>query len=47
MTDGKRVLLKLSGDALIAADGYWLNPQTLTTLAADLKSAVDAGFRMQ
>ncbi|WP_460450960.1 UMP kinase [Alsobacter sp. SYSU BS001988] len=46
MTDGKRVLVKLSGEALIAADGYWLNPQTLTTLAADLKSAVDAGFRI-
>ncbi|WP_406857512.1 UMP kinase [Alsobacter sp. KACC 23698] len=46
MSDGKRVLVKLSGEALIAADGYWLNPQTLTTLAADLKSAVDAGFRI-
>lgn len=46
MIVGKRVLVKLSGEALIAADGYWLNPQTLTTLATDLKQAVDAGFEI-
>ena len=34
-----RVLVKLSGEALIAPDGYWLNPQTLTTLAEDLVAA--------
>ncbi|PSC06460.1 UMP kinase [Alsobacter soli] len=46
MIVGKRVLVKLSGEALIAADGYWLNPQTLTTLSQDLKQAADAGFEI-
>ena len=30
----RRVLVKLSGEALIAPDGYWLDPQTLAALAA-------------
>ncbi len=29
----RRVLVKLSGEALIAPDGYWLDPQTLAALA--------------
>jgi uridylate kinase len=40
------VLVKLSGEALIAPDGYWLNPQTLSGLAADLASASQAGFQI-
>ena len=28
-TRSRRVLVKLSGEALMAPDGYWLNPQTL------------------
>ena len=42
----KRVLVKLSGEALIAADGYWLAPSTLTTLAADLSVAARAGYEL-
>jgi uridylate kinase len=41
-----RVLVKLSGEALIAPDGYWLNPQTLTTLAEDLVAASKAGYEL-
>jgi uridylate kinase len=42
----RRVLVKLSGEALIAPDGYWLNPQTLSALAADLALASRAGFEI-
>jgi uridylate kinase len=42
----RRILVKLSGEALIAPDGYWLNPQTLSTLAADLAAARLAGFEL-
>lgn len=42
----RRVLVKLSGEALIAPDGYWLNPQTLSALAADLALASGAGFEI-
>jgi uridylate kinase len=42
----QRILVKLSGEALIAPDGYWLNPQTLSVLAADLAAAVTAGFEI-
>jgi uridylate kinase len=42
----RRVLVKLSGEALIAPDGYWLNPQTLSALAADLAAASRAGFEI-
>ena len=41
-----RVLVKLSGEALIAPDGYWLNPQTLTTVAEDLVAASKAGYEL-
>ena len=37
----KRVLVKLSGEALIAPDGYWLNPQTLIQLAAGSRRRSD------
>lgn len=42
----RRVLVKLSGEALIAPDGYWLNPQTLSTLAEDIAQAVGQGFEI-
>jgi uridylate kinase len=44
MAKNQRILVKLSGEALIAPDGYWLNPQTLTELAEDLAAATRAGF---
>lgn len=46
MTGFKRVLVKLSGEALLAPDGYWLHPQTLSTLAADLAAASAAGYEI-
>jgi uridylate kinase len=42
----RRVLVKLSGEALMAPDGYWLHPQTLAGLADDLARATAAGFEI-
>ena len=39
----RRVLVKLSGEALMAPDGFWLHPQTLAALAEDLAAATRAG----
>ncbi len=39
----RRVLVKLSGEALMAPDGYWLHPQTLAGLAEDIAAATRAG----
>jgi uridylate kinase len=40
------VLVKLSGEALMAPDGYWLHPQTLATLADDIAAATRSGFEI-
>jgi uridylate kinase len=42
----RRVLVKLSGEALMAPDGYWLHPQTLSLLAADIARAAKSGFEI-
>jgi uridylate kinase len=42
----RRVLVKLSGEALMASDGYWLDPQVLSALAQDIASATRAGFEI-
>jgi uridylate kinase len=42
----RRVLVKLSGEALMAPDGYWLDPQLLSTLAQDIAAATKAGFEI-
>jgi uridylate kinase len=42
----RRVLVKLSGEALAAPDGYWLSAQTLSTLADDLGRATQAGYEL-
>jgi uridylate kinase len=42
----RRILVKLSGEALMAPDGYWLDPQTLAGLAEDLAQATRAGFEI-
>ena len=42
----KRVLVKLSGEALAAPDGYWLYPQTLASLAEDLAETTRLGFEL-
>ena len=46
MRQVKRVLVKLSGEALMAPDGYWLDPQTLSGLAHDLAAATRDGFEI-
>ena len=46
MSEFKRVLVKLSGEALLAPDGYWLHPSTLMTLAADLAEASRMGIEL-
>ncbi|KAA2237018.1 UMP kinase [Salinarimonas soli] len=42
----RRVLVKLSGEALMAADGYWLDTQILSALAQDIAAATRAGFEI-
>jgi len=42
----RRILVKLSGEALAASDGYWFNPATLSVLAADLAKASEDGFEL-
>jgi uridylate kinase len=42
----RRVLVKLSGEALAAPDGYWCHPQTLAALAQDIASATAGGFEI-
>ena len=46
MASFRRILVKLSGEALMAPDGYWLDPQTLSGLAEDLAAATRAGFEI-
>jgi uridylate kinase len=42
----RRILVKLSGEALQAPDGFWLDAQTLATLAEDVARATRAGFEI-
>ena len=42
----KRVLLKLSGEALAGDQGYGIDPQTITTIAAEIKEVVAAGAQL-
>ena len=42
----RRILVKLSGEALMAPDGYWLDTQILSSLAEDLAAATRAGFEI-
>ena len=42
----KRVLVKLSGEALIAKDGFWLDHVTLQRLAQDLADCAKEGFEI-
>ena len=50
MTDSvpkyKRVLLKLSGEALMGSDAYGINRQTITEIVAEVKSIVDLGVQV-
>ncbi len=42
----RRVLVKLSGEALVAPDGYWLHPPTLASLAEDIARVVGEGIEV-
>jgi len=42
-TPFRRILLKLSGEALAAPDGYWLHPPTLAGSAEDIARTIEAG----
>jgi uridylate kinase len=42
----RRVLVKLSGEALAAPDGYWLYAQTLASLAEDIAAATRTGVEI-
>ncbi|WP_442037372.1 UMP kinase [Microvirga sp. 2MCAF35] len=46
MATFRRILVKLSGEALMAPDGYWLDTQILSSLAEDLAQATRAGFEI-
>jgi uridylate kinase len=41
-----RVLLKLSGESLAGDQGYGIDPQTLTTIAGEIKEVVDSGVQL-
>lgn len=41
-----RVLLKLSGESLAGDQGYGIDPQTLTTIACEIKEVVDSGVQL-
>lgn len=42
----KRILLKLSGEALAGQDGYGINTQTIADIATDVKEACDLGVEV-
>ncbi len=42
----KRILLKLSGEALMGEGKYGIHPPTLTRIAGELKELVDAGIEL-
>ena len=43
----KRILLKLSGEALMGNDAYGINPQTIAGICGEIKAVADyiAGLR--
>ncbi len=42
----KRVLLKLSGEALAGDQGYGIDPQTITAIAAEIKEVIATGAQL-
>ena len=42
----KRVLLKLSGEALAGEQGYGIDPFTITTIAEEIKEVVECGVQL-
>lgn len=45
-TKYQRVLLKLSGEALAGDQGYGIDPQVITGIAAEIKEVVDLGVQV-
>src|SRR5450631_4041665 len=41
-----RVLLKLSGESLAGDQGYGIDPQTITTIAREIREVVDQGVQL-
>ena len=41
-----RVLLKLSGESLAGDQGYGIDPQTITTIASEIREVVDQGVQL-
>ncbi|MBL8420955.1 MAG: UMP kinase, partial [Dechloromonas sp.] len=39
----KRILLKLSGEALMGDDAYGINPQTIAAIVSEIKAVADLG----
>lgn len=42
----KRILLKLSGEALMGDDDYGINPEIIARMASEVKELVDAGIEV-
>jgi uridylate kinase len=42
----KRILLKLSGEALMGPGQFGIDPETVASMAAEVKAAKDAGFEL-
>ena len=42
----KRILLKLSGEALMGDDDYGINPQVISRMASEVKELVDMGVQV-
>jgi uridylate kinase len=42
----KRILLKLSGEALMGGDAYGINRQTISAIVAEIKGVVDLGVQV-
>ena len=42
----KRVLLKLSGEALAGERGYGIDPETVNSIAAEIKDVYDLGVEI-
>ena len=42
----RRVLLKLSGEALMGADAYGINREVLVRVASEIKTVVESGVQL-
>lgn len=42
----KRILLKLSGEALMGTDSYGINPKVIADIVAEIKAVADMGVEI-